>query len=328
MSGGGPDDCHEDALGPITHDPGLGGLPRFLVTGGRGQLATHLGRTARSQARAVGREDLDLTDPASIAAAMDRYAPEVVINAAAYTDVDGAESDESAAWAVNADGVESLAVACRNRGIRLIHISTDYVFSGEVPGGGDPATAPALEPHDPTGPTTAYGRTKLAGERAALSVFPEATIIRTAWLYTGPRRASLGIPGADFVATMARLEGEREGVSVVDDQWGSPTDALALAGGVLELLQREAGGSVDARGLTLHAAGEGRATWCDLARETFRLLGADPDRVSPCSSEEFPRPAPRPAFSVLSTSAWRELGLAPLEDWNRSLFRELSPYAP
>lgn len=327
MSGGCTDDLHEE-LGPITRDPGLGGLPRFLVTGGRGQLATHLGLMARKQARAVGREDLDLTDPTSIDAALDRYAPQVVINAAAYTDVDGAESDEAAARAVNTEGVESLAVACRSRGIRFIHISTDYVFSGVVPGGGDPATAPALEPHEPTEPATAYGRTKLEGERAALSVLPETTIIRTAWLYTGPRRESLGIPGGDFVATMSRLEREREGVSVVDDQWGSPTNSLALAGGVLELLQREAGGSVDARGLTLHAAGEGRASWYELARETFRNLGADPGRVSPCSSEEFPRPAPRPAFSVLSTNAWRELGLAPLEDWHRTLFRELSPYAP
>lgn len=327
MSGGCTDDFHEE-LGPITHDPGLGGLPRFLVTGGRGQLATHLGRMARTQARAVGREDLDLAEPTSIATALDRYAPEVVINAAAYTDVDGAESDEDTAREINTDGAESLAVACRDRRIRLIHISTDYVFSGAVPGGGDPATAPALEPTDPTEPATAYGRTKLAGERAALAAFPETTIVRTAWLYTGPWRESLGIPGGDFVATMSRLESEREGVRVVDDQWGSPTYAPALAGGVLELLQREAGGSIDARGLTLHAAGEGRATWYELARETFRQLGADPERVSACSSDEFPRPAPRPAFSVLSTSAWRELGLAPLEGWRRSLFRQLAPYAP
>ena len=254
MSGGCTDDFHEE-LGPISHDPGLGGLPRFLVTGGRGQLATHLGRMARTQARAVGREDLDLAEPTSIATALDRYAPEVVINAAAYTDVDGAESDEDTAREINTDGAESLAVACRDRRIRLIHISTDYVFSGAVPGGGDPATAPALEPTDPTEPATAYGRTKLAGERAALAAFPETTIGRTAWLYTGPWRESLGIPGGDFVATMSRLESEREGVRVVDDQWGSPTYAPALAGGVLELLQREAGGSIDARGLTLHAAG-------------------------------------------------------------------------
>ncbi|MFL0577934.1 dTDP-4-dehydrorhamnose reductase [Dietzia sp. 179-F 9C3 NHS] len=305
-----------------------GRWPRILATGGRGQLGHHLDARSRSRlaggAVAVGRDELDLTDPASIASALDRHAPEVVINAAAYTDVDGAESDEAAAHAVNAEGVASLAVACRDRGIRLIHLSTDYVFSGEVPGGGDPATAPALEPHDPTEPATAYGRTKLAGEQAALLVYPETTIVRTAWVYTGPVRHGQGLRGSDFVDTMARLERERETLTVVDDQWGSPTYAASLADRLLGLVGGEARGEFDARGLTLHLAGGGRATWCDLARAVFTWSGADPERVRPCTTEEFSRPAPRPAFSVLSDASWRAVGLAPMADWTQDLARAIA----
>lgn len=299
------------------------GLPRLLATGGRGQL----GRALSGVADAPGRAALDITDPASIAAALDRFAPEAVINAAAYTDVDGAEADEATARAINTEGAESLAVACRDRGIRLIHISTDYVFSGEVPGGGDPATVPALEPHDPTEPTTVYGRTKLAGERAALTAYPETTIVRTSWLYTGAGRGAQGLTGSDFVATMIRLESERDEVSVVDDQWGSPTQVRALAGELLELLAAEKGGTTDARGLTVHSAGGGRATWCQLARMVFRYLGADPARVRPCTTEEFPRPAPRPSFSVLSQASWSDLGLTPMPEWRDDLYPGLAELA-
>lgn len=296
------------------------GLPRLLVTGGRGQLGHELSRVAD----APGRGDMDITRPESIAAALDRFAPEAVINAAAYTDVDGAEQDEVSATAINTDGAESLALACRERGIRLIHISTDYVFSGAVPGGGDPAAAPGLEPHDPTVPATAYGRTKLAGERAALAVYPETTIVRTAWLYTGPWRVLKEIPGSDFVATMIRLESERETINVVDDQWGSPTSVVTLAEQLLSLLSAEKGGRVDLRGQTHHATGGGRATWFELARTVFQQLGADPERVRPCTSAEFPRPAPRPEFSVLSDRSWRELGLSPMGDWRKDLVPGMS----
>ena len=322
--------------------PDRAGLPVILTTGGGGQLGHHLGREAAGRAIPLGRRELDLADPASIRAALDRHEPQVVINAAAYTDVDGAESDEDGARAVNTDGAGALAASCRDRGIRLVHISTDYVFPGTVPGGGDPATAPGLEPGDPTGPATAYGRTKLAGEQAVLRAHPEATVIRTAWVYTGPERADQGLAGSDFVATMARLEQERDTVSVVDDQWGSPTHAPTLAAAILDLLALESGGAglsgeagqpggagqhggvVDTRGLVLHAAGAGRATWCEVARRTFELLGADPDRVRPCTTADFPRPAPRPAFSVLSGRSWIEAGLAPLPDWEESLRVALS----
>ncbi|WP_370446359.1 dTDP-4-dehydrorhamnose reductase [Dietzia sp. JS16-p6b] len=298
-------------------------MPRILVTGGRGQL----GHALSGVAHAPGRDELDITDPASIAAALDRHDPEVVVNAAAYTNVDEAETDEAGARAINTDGAESLAAACRDRGIRMVHISTDYVFSGEIPGGGDPATAPALEPTDPTAPSTAYGRTKVAGERGVLGAHPEATIVRTAWLYTGPDRVRAGLSGSDFVATMVRLEGERDELTVVDDQWGSPTSTQALAGALLQMLAAEKAGRVDTRGLTLHAAGGGRATWCELARAVFSRYGADPDRIRPCSSSEFPRPAPRPAFSVLSDASWRAAGLSPLPDWRADLTAAMAEHA-
>lgn len=299
--------------------PRVANLPSMLVTGGGGQLGRELARSAGQNAVALDRRGLDLTDPGSIAAALDRHEPEMVINAAAYTDVDGAESDESGARALNTDGVRDLAVACRDRGIRLVHVSTDYVYSGAVPGGGEPATAPGLEPSDATDPVTVYGRTKLEGERAALDAYPETTVVRTAWLYTGAWRVIRNDPGSDFVATMIRLESERDTISVVDDQWGSPTYVTGLAGGLIELASAERAGAVDARGRILHRAGCGRTTWYGLAREVFTLLGADPDRVRPCASDEFPRPAPRPAFSVLSDASWTGLGLSPMEDWTWDL---------
>ena len=302
-------------------------LPRVLVTGGRGQLGTHLRLAHPGGVLAPGRDELDITRAESVAGYLDRHQPAVVINAAAYTDVDGAENDESGAHLVNVEGSRILAEACRERGLRLVHVSTDYVFSGEVPRGSggagrpDPATAPALEPTDVTDPATVYGRTKLAGEHAVLAAHPEATILRTSWLYTGPERERSAIPGGDFVATMARLERERDQVSVVDDQWGSPTHAPTLAAAILEMLAREAvdTAAVDTRGLVLHAAGAGRATWYEVARRTFAYLGADPARVRPCTTADFPRPAPRPAFSVLSGRAWAAAGLTPLPDWDDSL---------
>ncbi|HJC60402.1 MAG TPA: dTDP-4-dehydrorhamnose reductase [Candidatus Dietzia intestinigallinarum] len=302
-------------------------MPRILVPGGRGQLGRALAMHARGRAVTPGRDELDITDPRSIATALDRLAPEVVVNAAAYTDVDGAESDEEGATALNVEGPRALAAACRERGIRLVHISTDYVFSGDVPGGGDPATAPGLQPHDRAAPVTVYGRTKLAGERAVFEELPEATVIRTAWLYTGAWRVIENRPGSDFVATMIRLESERETLNVVNDQWGSPTNVSTFADQVLMLLAAEKAGEADARGRTHHVTGGGRATWYELAREVFTLLGADPERVRPCTSDEFPRPAPRPKFSVLEDTAWCELGLEPTRSWREDLVPGLSHLA-
>ncbi|MFM1724947.1 dTDP-4-dehydrorhamnose reductase [Rhodococcus sp. PAM 2766] len=276
---------------------------RILVTGARGQLGGRLVRCAEAAGLpvdGVGSAELDITD----AGAVDSWvAPgAVVVNCAAYTAVDAAESDEAAATAVNEIGARNLASACSRAGADLIHVSTDYVFSGDRKGDG----AAPYEPGDPTGPRTVYGRTKLAGELAIREVLPDAQIVRTAWVYTGT--------GTDFVATMLRLEQEKDTVAVVDDQVGSPTYSEDLAAGLLELAR--VGGP---RGATLHATNAGSATWFDLARAVFAGVGADPERVRPCTSAEFVRPAPRPAYSVLSARAWEAAGLTPLRPWQDAL---------
>ncbi|WP_245718286.1 dTDP-4-dehydrorhamnose reductase [Nocardia miyunensis] len=269
------------------------------MTGAGGQL----GRAVRAQAPdvvALRREDLDITDATEVRAALEPG--DVVLNCAAYTAVDAAESDVEGAFARNETGPAVLAAACTALGATLIHISTDYVFDGT-------GTRP-YEPGDPTGPTTVYGRSKLAGEQAVLRSAPDAHIVRTAWVYTGEQR--------DFVATMRRLERERETVSVVNDQIGSPTFAPDLAAGLLELVRSAAAGGHGIAPI-LHATNAGQSSWFELARAVFAGVGADPERVRPCSSAEYPSSTPRPAYSVLSNRAWTESGLTPLRDWRLAL---------
>jgi dTDP-4-dehydrorhamnose reductase len=244
----------------------------------------------------LSRDELDITDADAVRAVL--ASGDVVLNCAAYTAVDAAESDADTAFARNETGPAVLAAACTAVGATLIHVSTDYVFDGS----GDRPH----EPGDPTGPTTVYGRSKLAGERAVLREAPDAHIVRTAWVYTGDQR--------DFVATMRRLERERDTVRVVDDQVGSPTFAPDLAAGLLEL----AGGCSGAPRI-LHATNAGQASWFELARAVFAGVGADPARVLPCTSAEYPSSAPRPAYSVLSNRAWSASGLTPLRDWRLAL---------
>ena len=274
---------------------------RWLVTGAQGQLGHHLHAVlaaAGADAVCLGRPELDITSAADVAAAIERHRPDVVVNAAAYTAVDAAESDEARARAVNADGPANLAAALAPGSGRLIQVSTDYVFDGRA---GTP-----YEPDDPTGPQTAYGRTKLAGEQAAREQLPDrCTVVRTAWVYGGP--------GPNFVDTMLRLERERDTVDVVTDQLGSPTWVGDLAAALVEL-----GESGFDHG-TLHYANTGIASWHDLARETFALAGADAARVHPTTSDRFVRPAPRPAWSVLSAQAWIAAGLSAPRDWPAAL---------
>jgi dTDP-4-dehydrorhamnose reductase len=221
-----------------------------------------------------------------------------VVNAAAYTAVDAAETDEDTAHRVNAAGPAVLATALARHGGRLIHVSTDYVFAGD-------ARRP-YEVDDETGPKSAYGRTKLAGEQAVRELMPDASfVVRTAWVY--------GATGGNFVKTMARLERERDTVSVVDDQRGSPTWSADLAAGLIEL----AGSSAPAG--TYHCTNAGDTTWFGLTRAIFEELGADPARVLPTTTDAFPRPAPRPAYSVLSPDAWRSAGLTPMRHWRDAL---------
>jgi len=275
---------------------------RWLVTGARGQLGTDLVDVLGSSAIGLGRAELDLTDADGVAKAVADIAPEVVINAAAYTAVDAAETDEATAHLVNAHGPAVLAMACAAAGVPLIHVSTDYVFAGD-------ADHP-YEPDDPTDPRSVYGHTKLAGEQAVLSATDDAWVVRTAWVY--------GAAGGNFVKTIAKLEGQRDTLSVVDDQRGSPTWSADLAAGLLDLATAIADGRPPA-GRVLHRTGGGATTWFGLARAVFEELGADPARVHPCTTADFPRPAPRPAYSVLSDRTWLAAGLVPAVPWRAAL---------
>ncbi|WP_460105269.1 dTDP-4-dehydrorhamnose reductase [Streptomyces sp. YKOK-J1] len=278
---------------------------RWLVTGAGGMLGQDSVRELRERGEDVtglGRTALDITEPASVRRALDTHRPDVVVNCAAYTAVDDAETDEAGALRVNGEGPRLLARACAAHGARLVHVSTDYVFSGEA------RDTPYPEDHAPA-PRTAYGRTKLAGERAVLAEHPGgAVVLRTAWLY--------GAHGRNFVRTMLELETRRDTLDVVDDQRGQPTWSADVAARVADL------GATDVRGV-LHVTNSGAATWFELAREVFRLAGADPDRVRPTDSRSFTRPAPRPAYSVLGHTRWRGTGLEPPRDWRSALYEAL-----
>jgi dTDP-4-dehydrorhamnose reductase len=284
----------------------------LLVPGGRGQLGSDLATLGAQlgTVSAPGSAELDITSAGAVQAAMadlvdsarssGRHA--VVVNAAAYTAVDAAETDEDAALLVNAHGPAVLARTCAEFGVPLIHVSTDYVFAGD----GDRP----YEPSDPTGPHSAYGRTKLAGEQAVLAGTDRSWVVRTAWVY--------GSVGTNFVKTMAKLEGQRDTLSVVDDQRGTPTWSADLAAGLLDLATAIAENRAPAQRV-LHRTGAGETTWFGLARAVFEELGADPERVAPCTTADFPRPAPRPAYSVLSEAAWLAEGLVPALPWRDAL---------
>ncbi|HLY34433.1 MAG TPA: dTDP-4-dehydrorhamnose reductase, partial [Jatrophihabitantaceae bacterium] len=247
---------------------------------------------------AIDVEDLDITDAAAVDATVQDFAPDVLVNAAAYTAVDAAEENEDLAYRINATGPAHLAAAMARAGGRLVHVSTDYVFSGD-------ATVP-YEVTDLPDPNSAYGRTKLAGELAVRELHPaDSYVVRTAWVY--------GATGNNFVKTMARLERERETVSVVDDQRGSPTWSADLARALVELARSSAPAG------TYHCTGSGDTTWFGFTRAIFEELGADHARVQPTTTDAFPRPARRPAYSVLSDAAWRGAGLAPMPHWRDAL---------
>lgn len=271
----------------------------WLITGAGGQLGADLCTTlAGEDVHPFRHGDLDIADAAAVARTIARVQPDVVVNAAAYTAVDAAESDEDAAYRVNAAGPAVLAAALTGTTARLIHVSTDYVFAGDASRPYDVA--------DPTGPKSAYGRTKLAGEIAVRELLPEASyVVRTAWVY--------GASGGNFVKTMARLESSRETVDVVADQRGSPSWSADLARALAEL------GRSPACPGTYHCTNAGETTWFGFARAIFEELGADPARVRPTTTDAFPRPAPRPAYSVLSDAAWRTAGLTPLPHWRDAL---------
>jgi dTDP-4-dehydrorhamnose reductase len=275
-------------------------MARWLVTGAAGMLGQDLCRVLEQAGHEVTRADrpgLDILDPQRCAAHVAGH--DVVVNSAAYTAVDAAESDEASAFAVNAVGAANLARAARAAGATMVQVSTDYVVAGH---GSQPYGADA-----PVAPASAYGRTKAAGEWAVRAECPRSWVVRTAWLY--------GAGGSSFPATVRRLAGERERIPVVADQVGQPTWTVDLAEGILRIVEAGAPFGV------WHATGGGECSWYDLARAVLEELGLDPDRVTPVTTEEFPRPAPRPAYSVLSHDMWDAAGLRPLPDWRDALRR-------
>jgi dTDP-4-dehydrorhamnose reductase len=279
--------------------------PSWLVTGAGGMLGQDvLANLVASGDDAIGldRRSLDITDPALVRAAVREHRPDIVVNCAAWTAVDDAEEHELDALRINGDGARNLAEACARAGASMLHVSTDYVFAGT-------ATSPYGE-DDPTDPVNAYGRTKLAGERAVRATLPDTGyVVRTAWLY--------GAGGPNFVRTMIALERTKETIDVVDDQRGQPTWTGDLAAHLVRLGRAAATGAAPAG--VYHGTSSGEGTWFDLARETFRLVGADPARVRPTTSAAYVRPAARPAFSVLGHAGWRRAGLAPIRDWRAAL---------
>lgn len=270
-------------------------MTRYLVTGAGGMLGHDLLRIlADRDVTPLTRADLDVTDAGAVRDAVTGH--DVVINAAAYTAVDDAESHEADAFAVNATGAGNLADAAAEHGARLVHVSTDYVFDGT-------ATTPYAE-HAPRDPLGAYGRTKAAGEELVLR-HPSSTVVRTAWLY--------GADGANFARTMRRLADERDTVSVVTDQVGQPTWSRDLAAAIVGLLDADAPAGI------YHGTNAGSASWFEFARAIFEDSGLDPARVLPTDSAAFVRPAPRPSYSVLGHDAWASAGLPAPRPWREAL---------
>jgi dTDP-4-dehydrorhamnose reductase len=278
---------------------------RIVITGAGGQLGSCLAARVAGQSRevlALTSSQWDITDPAAAESIVQNG--DLVINCAAYTNVDGAESDEPAAHAVNVVGPQHLARACALAGARLIHVSTDFVFTGD-------GEQRPYEPSDETEPRGVYARTKRAGELAVLEAQPEAAVVRTAWVYTGGT-------GSDFVAIMRRLAAGDGPVDVVDDQVGSPTYVADLADALLQVAEDGVPGPI------LHAANEGAVSRFEQARAVFEECGADPARVRPVSSAQNPRPAPRPSYSVLSSRESAAAGLTPLRPWRPALVAALA----
>lgn len=277
-------------------------MTRWLLTGGRGMLGQDLVGAIEhngDEAMALGSAGLDITDARAVEAAVGDF--DVVVNCAAWTAVDDAETHEPEAFAINATGAANVAAACATRGTRLVHISTDYVFDGT---GTSPYSEDAVQ-----APKTAYGRTKCAGEWAVRSLHPDALVVRTAWLY--------GAGGPNFVTTMARFAGERDRLTVVDDQRGQPTWTVDLADLVVRLIQAEAPGGY------WHGVGGGETSWWGFARAIFDSAGWDPERVEAVDSTRFVRPAQRPAYSVLGTGRLEQHAIAPLRDWREALDKAL-----
>ena len=275
---------------------------KWAVLGHAGMLGQDL-MSALSLREVAGfdRAEFDITELASVKSVLSGF--DVVVNCAAWTAVDDAEINEAAALAINGDGPRNVAKVCNEIGAKLVQISTDYVFSGD-------ATTPYGENAE-VGPKSAYGRTKLAGEVAVRDHLPnDHYIVRTAWLY--------GEHGPNFIKTMINLEKRKETISVVNDQVGQPTWTKDLASQVITLVDSGAPAG------TYHATSSGQTTWFGLSQKIFELIGVDPNRVLPATTEAFLRPAPRPAYSVLDHGSWKAVGMNPIRAWDEALIAAFS----
>jgi dTDP-4-dehydrorhamnose reductase len=273
---------------------------RIVISGAGGQVGRLLAQEAGRRGLdvlALTSAQWDITDGAAAEGFV--QSGDVVVNCAAFTAVDAAESDAERAYAVNALGPGIIARVCAKAGARMIHISTDYVFSGAFDG-----TPRPYDIEDATGPLSVYGKTKLAGEREVHAALPDGHVVRTSWVYTGV--------GSDFVGVMRRLAEGDGPVSVVVDQVGSPTYVADLVEALLQVAERSAAPPL------LHVANEGEASRFEQARAVFEGVGADPERVRPVGTEDAPRPAPRPPYSALSGRS-AAAGLAPLRPWREAL---------
>ena len=266
----------------------------ILVTGGSGQLGTAF-RKLLPDATYPSRAALDLASPESVLPALQDLAPTAIINCAAYTAVDEAEQEEELASRINGETVGLFAAYAAGKGIPFVTFSTDYVFDGK-------GSAPYVE-SDHTDPINAYGRSKRIGEVLALA-YPESLVIRTSWVISGTH--------PNFVATMLRLAAERDSLRVVDDQQGCPTVTDDLAKATLQALNGGATG-------LLHLTNQGPTTWYRLAARAVEIAGLDVSKLAPCTTDEYPLPAPRPAYSVLGSERRSQLGLDPLPNWEESL---------
>ncbi len=270
---------------------------KILITGSNGMLGHDLGSVLKKEHDLVltTSKTLDITDKDKTMDFICDAKPDIVINSAAYTDVDGCEENSDLAFSVNGDGVRNLALACREIDCPLLHISTDYIFNGKN-------DRPWIE-DDEIGPISVYGKSKLEGEQAILEILDKYFIVRTAWLY--------GINGRNFPKTMLELAKDHSEITVVYDEVGSPTYSLDLARGISQLIETDYYG-------IYHLTNSGSCSWCEFARYIFEIADADVN-VIPVTASEFARPAPRPSYSVLENKNWIEKGFKPLRSYKEAI---------
>ena len=270
---------------------------KILITGSNGMLGHDLIEALKDKHELVltTSKTLDITDRDSTIECIKENKPDVVINSAAYTDVDGCETNQDLAYAVNSEGVRNLALGCREVGCPLVHVSTDYVFDGTAR---DP-----IDEDGVIGPISVYGKSKLKGEEAILEILDKYFIVRTAWLY--------GINGKNFPKTMLELAKNHKEITVVYDEVGTPTYTPDLAYGISQLIETDYYG-------IYHLTNSGSCSWCEFSRYIFEIADKDV-KVIPVTASEFSRPAPRPSYSVLKNKRWIENGFEPLRDYKEAI---------